>query len=263
MGENGMDIYSIASGACSGIYNMALDEALLEHVRHQAEPLLIVRTYQWEVPTLSLGVNQKVRDIRFLLEFYGKGSGCQQPVQAVVRRPTGGRAILHGQDISYSFITNEPAVLRQSLKDSYAVYAGIIRDTLALLALSVNFTDAAGDRDYLRSPVCFETHTASDLVGEDGKKLTGSAQLRRSGGLLQHGAAFLQPYAISESQFHQALIEITATTFHQAVTPIPAEWLAAAEPKRLELEVAYRNESREILDNASTISGSHLEPASF
>lgn len=257
-----MDIYTIQSGHRSGIYNMALDEALLEHVRNQAEPLLIVRTYRWEVPTLSLGVNQQVRDIRFLLEFYGKHSGCAEPVKAVVRRPTGGRAILHGQDISYSFITNEPAVLRQSLKDSYAVYAGIVRDTLARLALAVNFTDSAGDRDYLRSPVCFETHTSSDLVGEDGKKLTGSAQLRRTGGLLQHGAAFLEPYGISEAQFYQALTESTASTLKQSAQPWPVTLLDNLEPLRLELEALYWKESGEILDSASTINGSHLVPAS-
>lgn len=257
-----MRIFSIESGARSGSYNMALDEALLETVRQQTEPTLYVRTYRWEVPTLSLGVNQKVRDIRFLLDFYGKSAGNVEPVQAVVRRPTGGRAILHGQDISYSFITNEPAVLRQTLKASYAVYAGIIRDTLAQLALKVTFTNGAEDRDYLRSPVCFETHTASDLVGEDGKKLSGSAQLRRSGSLLQHGAAFLEPYGISESIFHQVLMETTAKQFNQPVLPLDADAMAEIEPLRNTLEQAYRKESGEILDNASTISGSHLTPAS-
>jgi lipoate-protein ligase A len=118
-----MELYRIDSGFQSGVFNMALDEALLEFVRRDLVPRLIVRTYGWEVPTLSLGVNQAVRDIQFLMDFYGKPS----PVQAVVRRPTGGRAILHGEDISYSFITNDPAVLKLNLNDSYCIYAGLVR----------------------------------------------------------------------------------------------------------------------------------------
>jgi lipoate-protein ligase A len=266
-----MHIFKIISGFQSGAYNMSLDEALLETVRMHPEPILLVRTYLWQEPTLSLGVNQKVRDIRFLMDFYGHqqrepGLGAPQPkqrVQALVRRPTGGRAILHGQDISFSFITNHSQVLKQGLKASYEIYSDIVRRALDALGQPVDMAQGAGDRDYTRSPVCFDTHTPSDLLGRDGKKLAGSAQLRRSGGLLQHGSAFLKPYGISEADFNEALFTATERILGQPVVPYPPEALAALEPFRRDLEEGYVRDSGEILANASTIKGSHLDPASF
>lgn len=253
-----MRLLALPSGIQTGIYNMALDEALLEWVRVQPKPVLWVRTYRWDVPTLSLGVNQKVRDLDFLLRYYGQG----QNVGAIVRRPTGGRAILHGQDISFSFITNHPPILQQSLKEAYAILSGIVRQALETLGLQTRLAADAGTRDYLRSPVCFQTHTPSDLLARDGKKLSGSAQLRRSGGLLQHGAAFLAPWEIQEKAFFEALCQVGASTFGEPCTvlsSLQAEALIADWPQWLEV---YARASNEILDKVSTTSGSHLLPAS-
>lgn len=302
-------VYAIESGFRSGLYNMALDEALLETIRQASNSIetdnseaqstqntdkagildaadlearksvLVVRTYGWEEPTLSLGVNQAVRDINFLLQFYGK----DRDVKAVVRRPTGGRAILHGEDISYSFITNHPDILKMTLAESYAVFADLVAETLKVLDLPVHYSDEAGNKDYLRSPVCFETHTPSDLLGRDGQKLTGSAQLRRQGGILQHGAAFLKLYGVSNETFTRVLFETAAKTFSSP--PIPsqatdadssvvlsgpgsgagplAEFPMKLIQSKLEmLEEAYRKESAGILASAPITSGSHLVPAS-
>ncbi len=237
---------------------MALDEGLLEWVRAQASPVLIVRTYQWQAPTLSLGVHQKVRDIDFLLKFYGQN----EPVHAVVRRPTGGRAILHGHDISYAFITNAPESLRLPLKEAYALYAGLTQRALTRLEMPVRFADAVGSRDYLRSPVCFETHTPSDLVAMDGQKIAGSAQLRRAGGLLQHGAAFLKGYLIDEAALFKALCQAATEHFQSSATALSLEEAQALVPNWAELQARYEQSSTEILQSASTTKGSHLVPAS-
>lgn len=253
-----MRLLALPSGAQSGVYNMALDEALLEWVRVQQEPILIVRTYCWAAPTLSLGVNQKVRDLDFLLRYYGQG----QHVRAVVRRPTGGRAILHGQDISFSFITNQPEILQQGLKEAYAIFSDLVQQALGALGLQTQLAAAAGSRDYLRSPVCFQTHTPSDLLAMDGQKLSGSAQLRRAGGILQHGAAFLGAWGIQESAFFEALCKASTATFGGPVnvmSSLEAEALITDWPHWLG---AYANSSGEILASASTTSGSHLLPAS-
>lgn len=252
-----MRLLALPSGAQSGIYNMALDEALLEWVRVQQEPVLLVRTYCWEVPTLSLGMNQKVRDLDFLFRYYGQS----QAVKAVVRRPTGGRAILHGQDISFAFITNQPQILKQGLKEAYAIFSGMVQQALESLGLQTRLAADAGNRDYLRSPVCFQTHTPSDLLAMDGQKLSGSAQLRRSGGLLQHGAAFIAP-GIQEDAFFEALCQASVATFgaHLSIlSQAEAEVLVADWPHWL---AVYTNSSSEILASASTTSGSHLLPAS-
>jgi lipoate-protein ligase A len=237
---------------------MALDEGLLEWVRTQSSPVLVLRTYGWQTPTLSLGVHQKVRDIHFLLNFYGK----DQSLSAVVRRPTGGRAILHGHDISYAFITNAPEILRLSLKASYSIYAGITQRAFEQLGIQTCVADSAGGRDYLRSPVCFETHTPWDLVSVKGQKISGSAQLRRSGGLLQHGAAFLAGYQIEEPLFFEALCQVVAERFQLLVTTISPLEAQALVPDWLALQAAYRKSSLEILESASTTKGSHLVPAS-
>lgn len=252
-------IGALQSGIQSGVENMALDEALLERVRALAEPALVMRTYCWDRPTLSLGVNQRVLDVQTLLKLYGQG----QAVQAVVRRPTGGRAILHGEDISYAFITNAPEMLKKSLKDSYTVYADLIRKAFRQLQVSTRFSGQTDNREYLRSPVCFETHTPSDLLDRAGQKISGGAQLRRSGGILQHGAAFLKAYEIEEIRLFQALCQVIEAEFQQPVTVWTADRVQAELPGLDALREAYRKESMQIWANASTTSGSHLEPASF
>lgn len=253
-----LQILAFQSGLLNGVDNMALDEGLLEWVRTQSSPSLVLRTYGWQIPTVSLGVNQKVQDIHFLLRFYGK----DQPVSAVVSRPTGGRAILHGQDISYAFITNAPETLRLSLKASYSIYAGLTQRAFEQLGIQSRFADSAGSRDYLRSAVCFETHTPCDLVSVTGQKICGSAQLRRSGGLLQHGAAFLAGYHIEEPLFFKALCSVVAEQFQEPVSVISLLQAQALVPNWLALQAAYRKSSVKILESASTTKGSHLVPAS-
>jgi lipoate-protein ligase A len=124
----------------------------------------------------------------------------------------------------------------------------------------VALSSEAGGKDYLRSPVCFETHTPSDLLASDGQKLAGSAQLRRAGGVLQHGAAFLQPYQVQAKDFSQALFDTVAA--HYSTTP-EAYPLQAIQSLLAQLEAGYLKTSGEILASASTTNGSHLEPASF
>lgn len=260
-----MQLYTLQSGWQSGALNMALDEALLELLRDASAcqqvfgangPVLVVRTYQWDQPTLSLGANQAVKDIATLQRLYAQG---HQSIRHLVRRPTGGRAILHGEDISYAFITNDPAVLKLNLKDAYAIYAGLVQDTLAHLGLPVRFSGQTSGRDYLRSPVCFETHTPSDLLAADGRKLTGSAQLRRAGGLLQHGAAFLKPHHIEPERFSQALFDTVSQAYGCTAQPFPLAMVAARQHA---LEAVYRNESGEIWASVLTTNGSHNAPAS-
>lgn len=252
-----MQCFGMQSGFQSGVFNMALDEALLEYCRAADGPVFIVRTYRWQEPTLSLGVNQPEKDVAALLRLYGDLNG-RRP--ALVRRPTGGRAILHGEDISFSFVTNDPVLLKKPLKDTYCVLTRHIRHTLEALGIAAQSCDGAGDREYLRSPVCFETHTTSDLVAENGQKLAGSAQLRRSGGLLQHGAAFLQPYGVSESAFARTLFQVVAQAHGlPALADFP---MARLHDLLAERQAAYTRESGEILERASTTSGSQFLPAS-
>ncbi|MBY0403890.1 MAG: hypothetical protein K2X66_08320, partial [Cyanobacteria bacterium] len=189
----------------SGIYQMAMDELLLDFVREHPQPIFIIRTYQWNTPTLSLGVHQSDRDLNALIQKF-----CpQQKAESLqwVRRPTGGRAILHGEDISFAFISNEPKRLQHSLKQSYQDFTSFIEKTLAQLGIDLHPATPKSANQYASAASCFETQTPSDLLNAKGQKLCGSAQLRRAGGILQHGSTFLKPYGIGYSAFHQCLKE--------------------------------------------------------
>ena len=271
-----MQLFGIESGFQSGAFNMALDEALLEYSRSslgllsgstahapQGLPFLIVRTYCWKRPTLSLGVNQPEKDVASLLRLYSLNGATPD----IVRRPTGGRAILHGEDFSFSFVTNAPEITRLPLKDAYCLLTTWVRSALETLEVPIATACApaeqAGDKDYLRSPVCFETQTASDLMADNGQKLAGSAQLRRAGGLLQHGAAFLKPYGVTPHEFTEALFTAVAAHYgRQSQGILPSFEVRRLDRELTQLKADYIRESGAILESASTTSGSHLEPAS-
>ncbi len=164
-----------------GAWNMAVDEAVLETVtRRQAPPTL--RVYAWEPACLSLGIAQPVKDVDIAaLDRYG---------WHLVRRPTGGRAILHVDELTYSVAAplDEPRVAGGVL-ESYR------RLSLALLsALEKLGLPARADKEHElptgsqpNGAVCFETPSNYEITVR-GKKLVGSAQARRGNGVLQHGS---------------------------------------------------------------------------
>lgn len=162
----------------AGALNMAIDEAILEQTA-AGGPTLTLRLYAWEPPTLSLGYAQPAAD-------------CDEAALArlgwgLVRRPTGGRAILHTDELTYSIVARENHPLMQSgVLESYR------RLSLGLLAgLRFLGVDAAADAGRAArtagNPVCFEVPSHYE-ISCGGKKLVGSAQARRLGCVLQHGA---------------------------------------------------------------------------
>lgn len=191
--------------ASDGVDQMALDEALLFWLAKQS-PTLITRCYTWVPHTLSVGKNQSAQSIQQAREAL-----CPSLRTPIVRRPTGGRAILHGQDVSFAFVTNIPALRALSLKDSYCVFAKWVRS--AIVSCQVPLADACtpNPSDYTRSALCFETHAVGDLIRPDGSKVAGAAQWRNAYGLLQHGAAFLDHQAVQPHTFEDALLETMKT----------------------------------------------------
>ncbi len=167
--------------AAPGPWNMALDEAILEAVGQNTVPPTL-RLFAWQPPCLSLGYAQSVADVdREQLENHGWD---------LVRRPTGGRAILHTDELTYSVIAplTEPRVYG-SILESYRRLAQALLSALAVIGL-----DAQADKDHARSkknvpsgPVCFEVPSNYEITVA-GKKLIGSAQARRREGVLQHGS---------------------------------------------------------------------------
>ncbi len=165
--------------AARGAWNMAVDEAILEHIgRGESQPTL--RLYAWEPACLSLGQAQPFADV--------DEARLAERGWDVVRRPTGGRAILHTDELTYSVIasSDEPAVAGTLLESYNRLAAGLLR---AVRALGLPAEMKTGPKQPIdtSNPVCFEAPSAYEITVE-GKKLIGSAQARRREGVLQHGS---------------------------------------------------------------------------
>lgn len=167
--------------AARGAYNMAVDAAILENVVEGKSPPTL-RFYDWDPACLSLGFAQNFADVD---EDLRAARGWD-----VVRRPTGGRAILHTDELTYSVIgpSNEPRLVGGVLESYKRLSEGLMH-SLKLLGLPVeqhpmHQANGFGDLD---NPVCFEVPSDYEITLH-GKKIIGSAQARRKGGVLQHGS---------------------------------------------------------------------------
>jgi lipoate-protein ligase A len=162
-----------------GAWNMAVDEAILEHVgRGEARPTL--RLFAWQPACLSLGHAQPYADVDV--------TRLRECGWDVVRRPTGGRAILHTDELTYSVIAPaDEAAVAGTLLESYNRLAGGLLHAVRTLGLQADMKTGPKTVVDATNPVCFEAPSAYEItVG--GKKLIGSAQARRKEGVLQHGS---------------------------------------------------------------------------
>ena len=169
----------IVGDACDGPTNMAIDEAVLEAVgRGDAPPTL--RLYSWNPACLSLGYAQPAADAD--LERIG-ARGWQ-----IVRRMTGGRAILHTDELTYSVaLPMGHPLVEGSILDSYRRLSTALLTALQYIGLDVH-ADKRADRGAKSvGPVCFEVPSDYEIT-VDGKKLIGSAQVRKNNAALQHGS---------------------------------------------------------------------------
>lgn len=168
------------TGFQDGPTNMAIDEALLDAVR-QKDSVPVLRFYSWEPACLSLGVGQQHKHVDW--------ERCTAAGWDVVRRTTGGRAILHTDELTYSVCAplEDPRVTGD-IQESYARLSQALANGLTRMGLPVYATPAAEDHipQAEKGPVCFDT-PANYEITLNGRKLIGSAQMRRRGVMLQHG----------------------------------------------------------------------------
>ena len=173
----------IIDGAMDGVRNMAIDARLLDEVDGSESPRTVVRFYTWRNPTISLGRNQQIA--KAVDEDYCRASGID-----VVHRPTGGRAVLHDDELTYAVVSNDTARFGDTIYGNYkrvsealclgynrlGVPAVLAPDTRKALPL-------ADDAD----PPCFLSTSRYELM-VDGRKIAGSAQRRVRRSFLQHGS---------------------------------------------------------------------------
>ncbi|MDE5081084.1 MAG: biotin/lipoate A/B protein ligase family protein [Trichodesmium sp. St18_bin1] len=160
---------------------MAIDKWLLhQHLQGKITPTL--RFYTWQPVSISLGYHQKSYP-----EYWQNLTWQGTPVD-IVRRPTGGRAVLHQGDLTYSLITSG---LSGSRIESYKAICEFLIQGWRSLGIELSYGSAG--RGYINNPNCFGTSTVADLILPNGKKFIGSAQARKQGTILQHGSMMLAP----------------------------------------------------------------------
>ncbi|MEK3807994.1 lipoate--protein ligase family protein [Metabacillus sp. SLBN-84] len=178
----------IDSGNCSPAYNMALDEVLLEWNSEGNFPP-VIRFYGWNPATLSVGYFQKAEKEIDLEAVKRNGLGF-------VRRPTGGRGVLHDQELTYSVIVSEDhPEMPKTVTEAYRVISEGILQGFRELGLDAYFAVPRTEEEKQglknpRSAVCFDAPSWYELVVE-GRKVAGSAQTRQKGVILQHGSILL------------------------------------------------------------------------
>lgn len=231
----------IVSPARPGPENMALDEALLDSVAAGDSPPLL-RLYRWLPPSLSIGYSQPIEDVN--------KTALAERGWDLVRRPTGGRAILHADELTYAIVLPliHPLAAGGVLTSYQHLSAGLISALEQLGLTVVAEADERMDRQARQNPVCFEVPSAYELTVQ-GKKLIGSAQVRRQKAMLQHGTLPLKgdlgricdalqfESAEERSRARQRLLKRAGTM--QSLLGKEVSWSAASQAVQTGFEQAF------------------------
>lgn len=180
----------IDTGISDGFLNMAVDEAMLDaHLKDFVPPTL--RVYRWSPPALSIGYFQSLEEDVLQRR-------CSQMGIDVVRRITGGRSVLHYDELTYSVVASERYGLPKSIAHSYKLLNEGLRAAYRILGLEVCLVPS---ENLLSSAACFTSAGLADLTFQ-GRKIAGSAQFRKGDTLLQHGSL---PISL-DAQLHLSLL---------------------------------------------------------
>lgn len=156
---------------------MALDESMLNY--SIGSSVTSLRFYSWIKPTLSIGRNQKISDVNL--------SELKDKKIDLVRRPTGGSAVLHDDELTYSIAMRIPSGSFSGIAETCRMIHGAISEALQNLKINTEFAEPTSTAPKISDPVCFSIPSQTELLIR-GKKVVGSAQMRRNGYLMQHGS---------------------------------------------------------------------------
>ncbi|MFB6075070.1 MAG: biotin/lipoate A/B protein ligase family protein, partial [Haloarculaceae archaeon] len=236
----GLDWRLLGPDTRDGATNMALDAAAAETAG--AGGPATARVYGWDPSTLSLGYAQDPATVDWAY--------CERAGVEVTRRPTGGGAIYHDArgDVAYSVVVPAEAVPGDLLA-AYELLCAPVLDAFARLGVDAGF--AAEESPAVHEPACYlrALHPAHDVVGPDGRKLSGNAQYRRKDAVVQHGSLSVSlapgrhcaPFAadLSESRFAERVgavdeyVDASRADVVEALCASLAEW-SGAEPAAFE-----------------------------
>ena len=239
-----------------GASNMAIDHALHAHTAAAREA--VVRVYEWSRPTLSFGRNQIAGGAYDRTRMAARGID-------VVRRPTGGRAVLHHREITYAVAA--PLSLGAALRDAYNRINALLLDALHRVGVPATLATTPSAAPLPTAAPCFETPTRGELV-LGGRKLVGSAQWREGGALLQHGSILID----DDQSFVAHLLTAPsappppAATLREALGRVPAARelalaLLAAVRDREDADAAECFLDDALAARAAVLRGHYADPA--
>lgn len=232
----------------TGAWNMAVDEAILEHIyRGESKPTL--RLYAWTPPCLSLGNAQPFKDVDVdRLKLHG---------WEVVRRVTGGRAILHTDELTYSVTGSEhEEILSGGVLESYNRLSKALLYAVQSLSLPVQVQEGKNTpASQNLNPVCFEVPSSYEIT-VDGKKLIGSAQARKKEGVLQHGSL---PLTGDLTRICDALVFENESARQEAKDRLLAR--ATTVESALGIEISWENTAQALVEGFEAELGIQFESA--
>lgn len=197
----------IKFGTYTGQENMQIDSDLLDEAIEKQLQEPIFRLYAWKPRCISLGRNQKDDFIQ-----------ANNVKEDVVRRLTGGRALLHDDEITYSYVTPVSVIPDgETISSSYRYISGILIDFFKTLGVELDFGGApklpmGQTKGSMKFDYCMLISTGADVCYQ-GKKIIGSAQYRKQGYILQHGGIlFGYNKELLESLFHEEVTKDSITT---------------------------------------------------
>jgi lipoate-protein ligase A len=220
----------------SGAENMARDTALQARAARTGETVFSI--YSWTRPTLSLGRHQPAAG-RYDIEKLRTAN------VEVVRRPTGGRAILHNREVTYS--VTAPVNDAAPLRETYSRINRILLDGLGRLGVDAELASPAERAPTPNMRPCFDAPGEGELVAR-GRKLVGSAQCRGGGGLLQHGSILVDDDQSSLPLFATGV----GTPNHALAQPATLQMLLGRVPEIAEVASAMFDAVRSLEDEEAT-----------
>jgi lipoate-protein ligase A len=224
----------ILDGPCPGGYNMALDEFLLSELESDPHhPATYLRFYQWSTPTLSLGISQKVSKV-VNYDF------CRKHGIGIVRRATGGKAVLHHQEITYAVVSNDADHFPlQNILETYRLISAGLQAGLKDLGIETSL--ATGESVTASLPgrgmtlSCFALANHYEILCQ-GRKLAGSAQRRLKHAFLQHGSILI---AYDDFLWENSLLHAAPHPGHRQVAVLQ-DLLPAVTPESTISEILSR-----------------------
>lgn len=234
--------------------NMALDRAILNSVvSRRSGPTL--RFYRWSKPAVTLGFHQRMERVLDI-------AAVKQAGIEVVVRPTGGRAVLHGDDLTYSLALPEETAATYGITELYKILSEALQAGFRQVGMEVEL--ARGNRGELRpgAQPCFASTARYELV-VGGKKIVGSAQRRHNGGVLQQGSIPLRvgrirPEDLAPKQHRVRLSDDRWTTVEDVLGrsigfETLAQALAAGFSERMSVSMTPRKPTAEELEEAAIL----------